>query len=702
MLSTKEAVNAALENELKTHASMGTVPCDAHLIAFLLENIELDFDATQRFYLGKELLHRADYVVSERRSFFNKKITAELESSPTYPNGISTKCYDGNYDFGHTAPDFEAILSLGIHGLKKRAEEYSQRHENSPESREFFSALKEVYTAVESFLLRLSKKAEEKGLYEISKCVSALSRRAPETLFEAMQLMFVMYVLIFGVEGTVVRTFGRLDTLFEPFFEHDISNGIHTESTAQELVSFFIKALDSYSAIANLPFAIAGNKDGKSSVCRMSYILLETYIALKPQNVKIHFLYDKNIPKELVRLAFEGIRSGANSIVFMCDRTVQRSLLHIGAEPCDTEAYSVVGCYECGARDEVTCSCAGRVNIPKALEATLFGGKELSRGLIVGIDTGEKEYASYGELLEDFYAQLEYFADASMKITDCYEQYYPLIHSSPIFSSTYLSCLENGGDIYCNSAAKYTNTSINALGLADTADSLAAIKKLVYDDKIITLGELRNILKNDWQGHEELRLLVKNRYPKYGMSDGETDRSAADIVRVLDRAITGKPNKKGGVYRFGTFSIDWRIDFGKHTAASANGKKHGEMLSLNTGAAVGADRNGVTAHILSVCGCGGALTPNGSVLDLDLHTTAVAGEKGLAAMTATLETYEENGGFAVHYNVLDSAVLRDAQKHPENYPNLQVRLCGWNALFTSLGKQSQDDFIERAEKRESR
>lgn len=186
------------------------------------------------------------------------------------------------------------------------------------------------------------------------------------------------------------------------------------------------------------------------------------------------------------------------------------------------------------------------------------------------------------------------------------------------------------------------------------------------------------------------------------MSDGETDRSAADIVRVLDRAITGKPNKKGGVYRFGTFSIDWRIDFGKHTAASANGKKHGEMLSLNTGAAVGADRNGVTAHILSVCGCGGALTPNGSVLDLDLHTTAVAGEKGLAAMTATLETYEENGGFAVHYNVLDSAVLRDAQKHPENYPNLQVRLCGWNALFTSLGKQSQDDFIERAEKRESR
>ena len=272
-----------------------------------------------------------------------------------------------------------------------------------------------------------------------------------------------------------------------------------------------------------------------------------------------------------------------------------------------------------------------------------------------------------------------------------------MVHSSPIFSSTYLSCLENGGDIYCHGSAKYCNTSINAIGLATAVDSLVAIKKLVYEDKTVTLSELKNILKNDWEGHEELRLMVKNKYPKYGMGDSEADAIARGIYETLDKAITGKANVKGGIYRFGTFSIDWRIRHGEMTAASADGRRKGEMYSLNGGAALGCDRNGATGNIASLCACGCELTPNGSVLDLDFHISAVKGDEGLNAMVATLETYNKLGGFAVHYNVLDGNILRDAQKNPENYGNLQVRLCGWNAKFVSLKKKSQDDFIARAD-----
>ena len=469
---------------------------------------------------------------------------------------------------------------------------------------------------------------------------------------------------------------------------------------AAELVCEFIKAMDSYKISANIPFAIGGNRGGKSLVCPMSYILLKSYISLKPPYTKIHFLYDGNTPKELTQLAFDGIRNGANSIVFLCDRTVQKSLLHIGADAADVEDYSVVGCYECGAKDEVTCSCSGKLNLAKVLEVVLFGGKELKTGAAVGNENERCDFKSFDELMQAFYDQLEYFCHATIEIVNCYESYYPFIHSSPIFSSTYISSLENGGDIYCNNSAKYTNSSINAVGLATAVDSLAAIRKLVFEDKIMSMAELRAVLKADWQGREDLRLLIKNKYPKYGMGDNDTDSISRDIFKALDSFITGKSNVKGGVYRLGTFSIDWRVDYGKYTGASANGRKAGEMLSLNTGASIGGDRLGVTAHIMSVSGCDGSLTPNGSVLDLDLHSSAVQGDAGLRAMMSTLETYEKLGGFAVHYNVLDTAVLKDARQNPEKYPNLQVRLCGWNALFTSLDSAAQEDFIKRAENKE--
>ena len=157
------------------------------------------------------------------------------------------------------------------------------------------------------------------------------------------------------------------------------------------------------------------------------------------------------------------------------------------------------------------------------------------------------------------------------------------------------------------------------------------------------------------------------------------------------------PNVKGGIYRLGMFSINWRHMFGKETAATPDGRRRGEALSQNSSASFGADREGITAHILSVTKQDHTLTPNGSVLDLDFHSSAVKGEDGLAAMEATLRTYMRRGGFAVHYNVLNADVLRRAKERPEDYPNLQVRLCGWNALFTTLAPHEQEEFICRAE-----
>ena len=176
------------------------------------------------------------------------------------------------------------------------------------------------------------------------------------------------------------------------------------------------------------------------------------------------------------------------------------------------------------------------------------------------------------------------------------------------------------------------------------------------------------------------------------------DKDAAALVEELARMINGVPNEKRGVYRLGLHSITVRWPMGKNLAATPDGRLQGERTSLNTGASFGADREGTTAHIISVTTLDATHSPNSVTLDLDLHSSAVKGENGLQVMYATLKTYISRGGFSVHYNVLDSETLRAAQKKPEDYPNLQVRVCGWNYLFTKLVKEQQDDYILRAER----
>ena len=213
---------------------------------------------------------------------------------------------------------------------------------------------------------------------------------------------------------------------------------------------------------------------------------------------------------------------------------------------------------------------------------------------------------------------------------------------------------------------------------------------------VISVGKLKEILTSDWANEEVLRLTVKHKLPKYGTGDEETDALAKDVVDVLSSVISGRPNKKGGVYRLGLFSINWRWEFGEKTAATFDGRKNGETISQNTSASFGADKEGATAHLLSVAKLDTTNTPNGAVVDVDLHASSVQGENGLNALYATLKTYFELGGFAVQYNILNTEILKDAQKNPEKYQNLQVRLCGWNVLFSSLTEKEQNEFIARS------
>jgi len=660
---------------------------DSKIIEFLFDNCEITIPEESKYFVrvntgyhGGRIMR--DLMSTRRRNYPPKPV------DDTHRVGLRNCAFSGNSDFGHTAPVWDHIFALGIDGMKKRIENRTGPAINP----DFVESQVRVFEAAQRFMLRAADEADKVGKHQMAQGIRNLTYNPPSDLFEAFQLPLVFYCLMQFFEATDIRTLGRLDQLLLPFYEQESD-----QEKVMAMALDFMREIDALKAPANMPFAIAGTDgDGRSMVNPMSYVFLKAYAATKLPETKLHILCTEDMPRDFMQMAMECVKDGGNSLVFINNKLIVDGLMKLGLSAKDAAGYAIVGCYEASGREEVPCSCNARVSIPKALEATLHGGHDALTGTLLSYEQ-EVQFSSFEALYKAFLGNLKHFVTKTIELTNVCEKNYPLYHSSPLFSATMEACVEKGGDAYADFAAAYNNSSINVIGLATAVDSLYAIKKLVFDDKRMSLQELIAILDSNWQGQEALRNLIRNKFPKYGVGDKNVDHLASQIVDFLSDNINNVPNAKGGVYRMGVFSIDWRVKWGEHTAASADGRLSAETLSQNASATFGMDKEGPTGHILSVSSLNGVNAVNGSILDLDLHSSAVRGKNGTNVLLATLDTFLEKGGQTIHYNVLDTETLRDAQEHPEKYPNLQVRLCGWNVLFTHLSKASQDEFIHRSE-----
>ncbi|MBR5739368.1 MAG: hypothetical protein IKY02_05200 [Lachnospiraceae bacterium] len=683
-----------LKNYCVEHAIIGNDPdvleVDGQNVVYLLEHCEFSLTEDQTFFVRVNVGDASRLVFKPRLEPY----LAEPASEGFRP-GIQRRAYTGSSDFGHTTTEWETVIKLGIAGLRDRLKTLLSAPGNDEKAVRFYENSLKVYNAALAFMGRAADYAASQGKERMAEGLRALTKRAPANLFEALQTVIVYYDLQHFFEGTYLRTLGRPDRYLLPFYRKE------DPEAAFELLKAFMREINSMKAPANMPFALGGSdEEGSDLFNELSFALLKAYQESPNSEIKLHILWTKASPDRILTEAFRGVRDGSNSIVFMQDSKVIEAIEKLGAAHEDAVDYHVVGCYECGARGEITSSCTSRVSLPKALEAALNDGCDMETGERIGLPTGKDP-----ETFEDFYRvfrrELLYFVKCAIRITDLREQHYPKFHSAPILSAVYDSSVRAGRDIYADYGAKYNNSSVNAIGLATAADSLYAIRKLVYEDRSLTLSELKAILKSDWAGQETLRLTVRNRFPKFGNGDPGVDSIAKRIVDDLSRAVNGTPNVKGGVYRLGLFSIDWRWEFGEKTAASADGRHAHETLSQNTSASFGMDREGATAHLISVASIDPSRTPNGTIVDIDLHSSAVEGEEGLRMLVGALKAYFELGGFAVHYNILNTETLKKAKAHPEDYPNLQVRLCGWNVLFSTLTEKEKDEFIARSEKEQA-
>ena len=684
-LSREELFNW-VENHIVLGEGLDILKNDCEIIEFALDHCEIDIPEQNRFFINVNYAGIPSFVTKKRMESLGELVTLRLRE------GIEALAYTGACDYSHTTAEWESVIKLGIYGVRNRVSEYAMSNSENEDTKGFYEQILKVYNAALRFMRRASDTAALCGRTEMAASLLRLTENSPSNLFESLQTSIIYYFLQHFFDGTYLRTMGRIDKLFYPYYVKE------DKEEAEKMLFDYVKEIDRLDAPSNIPFALGGTDlDGNDMINELSYAWIATYKKADTTNTKLHLLCSEHTPVDIIKTAFQYIREGNNSIVFLSDKRVIEALEKQGIERKDAVGYHVVGCYECGGEGELTCSCNARVNIPKALELALNDGKDMLTGKLIGLENGG-HFETFEELCAEFERQLVYLCKCAMTVTDLYESRYAEIHSAPILSGTHTSALQKGGDLYLDYSAKYNSSSLNAIGLATATDSLAAIRKAVFEDKTLTLGEFTEILKSDWKGQEPFRLLVKNKYPKYGQGDIRTDEIAKRIVDVLSGAVSYKPNAKGGKWRLGLFSINWRWELGEKTAASADGRRHGETLSQNTSASFGADKEGATAHLLSVAKLDASKTPNGAIVDIDLHSSVVRGENGINALVTSLKTYFELGGFAAHYNVLDTDVLKDAKQNPEKYPTLQVRRCGWNVLFSTLSEKEKDEFIARSMK----
>ena len=601
-------------------------------------------------------------------------------------------------DYDHVVPDFGSLMALGFSGIRQRARDYRAKNGDSP----FYQAIEIQYTAIIGFIDRLYNAAAAAAFEKaprMAACLEHLRDGAPTDFYEALQLIYIYFIISESVDCYQVRSLGNgLDHTLYSFYKNDLDSGRYTEADIRELLSYFLLQ---WSAIGNYwgqPFYLGGtNLDGSTRYNALSYIILDVYDELEIYNPKIQLKINKNTPSAILDKAFDMVRRKNASLVFCCEPAMMKAAMGYGATAAEAHDYDIRGCYEIGVRANEVSATSGYVNAAKAVELVFSNGFDRKTGMTLGADTGDlSEMTAFEDFYFAFLKQWDRLISGSMAITDDAERFLEYVNPSTMYSATIETALKNGRDGY-GGGVKFNNSAMLNCGFASAVDSVMAVKELVYDKKLVSLTELKNILDGNWQGSELLRLKIRNSPHKYGSGDPETDRYASAMAKYFADRVNNKPNGRGGVYKAIMHSARAFIKQGADTGALPDGRLAGGELSKNASPVPGMDKNGVTALVSSAA----ALCPSdyheSFCLDVMLHPSAVTGEDGLAVMKGILMTYLEKGGQSIQFNIFNSADLRDAQAHPEKYQSLQVRVCGWNVLWNDLTRAEQDNYILRAE-----
>ncbi len=621
----------------------------------------------------------------------------------------------------HIVLGHKNVLRLGFSGIREQARTRME-HARDDGERAFLESVEIVCDAMRAFSERFaalarteaSAVADPERRAELEGIADACSRvpwLPPRTFAEAVQSMwFTQNAAIISYGAGSGITPGRVDQLLFPYFEADLASGALTRAHALRLLEELIVKLNNNVVIwpnlggaklnhlgSDVENITLGGVDahGNDATNELTHLFIE---ALANTNLATtaSFRVSQKSPREFVRQVV-AIHRRSNSPAFLNDETAIAALVRDGYALEDARQYCLVGCVEpSGNGDTYGATGGSKVYFPTALDMVFNRGRTTFFGNRDGVDTGDpSQMASFDEVLAAFYRQLDSLVEWVTEATNLRDAIWAERFHNPLISSTIDGCIDNAKDMTAG-GARYNFGAVGGGGLGTVVDSLAAIRKFVFEDRVVTMAELGEALATDFRGREALRQRLSSG-PRFGNDLDEVDSLARELVARFCAKVRSRKTACGGHYKASLISYGLNVYEGALEPATPDGRRAGEPLSNSMSPSNGAERRGPTAALSSLARIDHTAIGYGNSVNMRLPVGLLATEKGVDSAAHLVRAYFDKGGFHLQFNTADSATLRAAQRTPDAYADLIVRVSGYSAYFTRLGRRIQDDIIGRTE-----
>ncbi len=629
---------------------------------------------------------------------------------------------------GHTCLDGK-IYRKGLLDFKREIAEHlaALDYLNDPEATDKAEQLKAMDISCDAAIVfaerhadladEMAKHESEPSRVEELRRIAEVCRRvpaqAPRNFWEAIQMYWFVHLgTITELNGWDAMNPGHFDQHLAPFYEKEIAEGTLTRVQAKELLSCFwikvnnhpappkvgITARESgtYNDFTNIN--IGGIKaDGSDGVSEVSYIMLELVQELhilQPGN-SVHI--SSRTPNHFLNTACRVIRQGHGYPSIFNPDVYVLEMLRSGKSLEDAREGGCSGCIETGAFGKEAYLLTGYLNVPKILEITLNNGIDPVTGKVAGIETGDPlEFKDFEALYAAFHKQLAFVIDQKMQVSNYIDSMFAKYAPAPFLSVVIEDCIARGKDYY-NGGPRYNTNYIQCCGLGTVTDSLATLKKHVFEDQTFDMNRILRAVASNFDGEEVLRQTILNRTPFFGNDDDYADTLAKRVYDDLFDLIDDKPNiKEGGKYHLNMLSTTCHIYFGKVMGATPNGRFAGKSISDGTSPSHGCDTHGPSAVIKSLTKID-HVKSGGTLLNQRFLPSLLKRDGDIAKLGSLIRSYFALGGHHVQFNIVDTATLLAAQKNPENYKDLLVRMAGYSDYFNDMNEDLQQEVIDRTE-----
>ncbi len=627
---------------------------------------------------------------------------------------------------GHIIPDYAKVLRLGMRGIVEEYEAIADT-DISEEHREFVESLILSFKTARKLALRYSKKASElaatesnsgrrKELEEIARITAKVPWEPAETFWEALQSLWTTHMLVMAAESYpgAGLSFGRWDQYLYPYYQRSVNSGEMSRDEAKELLEcYWIKhnyvydfqgrlginqgINSSFGQLVTLSGCGPNGEDLTNELTWLALEVIEELSLLEPKpNVRLH----KNTPQDfLLRVAQVLANAQGSPFLMNFDEHSIDGMVWQGVPREQAWDYGIVGCLENTMQgNDRSDTVDVNMNMAKAIELVLNNGQDMRTGDQIGPKTGDPlSFKSFEEFDSAVKRQMTSLVELLVRVGNMADTLRAKYQPTPYVSALMSGCAARGKDVNeCGTDWNYT--TLEGMGIATLADSVAAVKKLVYDEKRLTMQELTNAIRANFEGYEDVRQMLRSKAPKFGNDDDYADGIAHDLSTYwANEAFKHSNPYTGRKYRAGYLSWNYYVPLAPLTAATPDGRRRGEFLSGGVGPVQGMDSRGPTASAKSVGKLELKTVPNGASHTITLSPSMVRSPEHVDKLAAMLRAYNEVGGTALQLNIIDAGTLRLAQKEPDLYRNLMVRVTGYNAFFTQVGRELQEEIIKRTE-----